>query len=150
MKALALSTLCAALALPAMAQDYGAQLKARQGQFRILAINLGIIGDMAKGEAPYDADAAQAAADSIVAVSMINQPPLWPAGSSEMDLDGTRAKAEMWDNLPDVLSKWEDLGTQAANLQQVAATGQEALGPALGQLGGTCKACHDEYRAPAN
>ncbi|SIS88122.1 Cytochrome c556 [Roseivivax lentus] len=150
MKVLVLSTLCTALALPAMAQDFSAQLKARQGQFRILAINLGIIGDMAKGEAEYDAEAAQSAADSIVAVSMINQGPLWPQGSSEMDLEGTRAKAEIWDNLPDVLSKWDDLGTQAANLQQVAATGQEALGPALGTLGGTCKACHDEYRAPQN
>ena len=150
MKVLALATLCTAIALPAMAQDYAAQLKARQGQFRILAINLGIIGDMAKGEAPYDAEAAQASADSIVAVSMINQGPLWPAGSSEMDIDGTRAKAEMWDNLDDVMSKWQALGTQAANLQQVAATGQEALGPALGTLGGTCKSCHDEYRVPAN
>ena len=40
------------------------------------------------------------------------------------------------------------LGQAAASLQQVAATGQEALGPAVGQLGGACKACHDTYRAP--
>ena len=150
MKVLALSTLCAALALPAMAQDFSGQLKARQGQFRIMAINLGIIGDMAKGEAEYDAEAAQSAADSIVAVSMINQGPLWPEGSSEMDLDGTRAKVEIWDNFDDFASKWGAVNEKAMGLQEVAATGQEALGPALGQLGGTCKACHDEYRAPRN
>ena len=40
-------------------------VKARQGQFRILAINLGILGGMAKGETEYDAEAAQAAADTI-------------------------------------------------------------------------------------
>ncbi|MHA6323914.1 c-type cytochrome [Roseivivax sp. CAU 1753] len=148
MKVIALASLCTALALPAVAQDFSGHLKARQGQFRIMAINLGIIGDMAKGEADYDADAAQAAADSIHAISMVNQPPLWPEGTSEMDLDGTRAKTEIWDNLDDFASKWQALGTQAAKLQSVAGTGQEALGPALGTLGGACKACHDEYRAP--
>ena len=44
----------------AAAQDYSANLKARQGQFRILAINLGTLGAMAKGEVDYDADAATA------------------------------------------------------------------------------------------
>ena len=148
---LPLATLLAlSLAAPAFAQDMSAQLKARQGQFRILAINLGIIGDMAKGEAEYDAEAATSSAESIRAVSMVHQMPLWPEGSSEMDIDGTRAKANIWDNWDDFASKWSDLGTQAENLVSVAGTGQEALGPALGQLGGTCKACHDEYRAPQN
>ena len=132
------------------AQDFSAQLKARQGQFRIMAINLGILGGMAKGEVEYSAEAAQAAADTLVAVSMIQQGPHWPAGSSEMDMDGTRAKAEIWDNLPDVLAKWASFGEAAKVMQAAAGQGAEAIGPALGQMGGTCKACHDAYRAPAN
>ncbi|HBM58317.1 MAG TPA: cytochrome C554, partial [Citreicella sp.] len=90
----------------------------------------------------------QAAADTLVAVSTINQPPLWPEGSSEMDMDGTRAKAEIWDNMDDFASKWAGFGEAASAMQQVAATGQEAIGPAMGGLGGACKACHDTYRAP--
>ncbi|MBR9840756.1 c-type cytochrome [Salipiger thiooxidans] len=143
---LAVLAICAAGA--AAAQDATAQLKARQGQFRILAINLGILGDMAQGKTEYDAEAAQAAADSLVGVSMVNQAPLWPEGSSEMDIDNTRAKAEIWDNFDDFASKWGALGEAAASMQTVAGNGAEALGPAMGGLGGACKACHDTYRAP--
>ena len=132
----------------AQEQDLSGNVKARQGQFRIMAINLGILGDMAQGKTEYDAEAAQAAADTLVAVSTINQPPLWPEGSSEMDMDGTRAKAEIWDNRDDFASKWAGFGEAASAMQQVAATGQEAIGPAMGGLGGACKACHDTYRAP--
>ena len=144
----AMATAVAALGTAAFAQDLPAPVKARQGQFNILAINLGILGDMARGKAPYDAEAAQGAADTIVAVSMINEAPLFPEGTSEMDIDGTRAKAEIWDDWDGFAEKWSGLGQAAASLQQVAATGQEALGPAVGQLGGACKSCHDTYRAP--
>lgn len=134
----------------AMAQDHSGPLKARQGQFRILAINLGTLGDMAQGKTEYDAEAAQAAADSLVAVSMIHQPPLWPEGSSEMEIDGTRAKAEIWDDWEDFAAKWGALGEAATAMQAAAGNGAEAIGPAMGGLGGACKACHDSYRAPRN
>lgn len=143
-----LAALSVCVAGAAYAQDHSAQLKARQGQFRILAINLGTLGGMAQGKIDYDAEAAQMAADSVVAVSMIHQGPLWPEGSSEMDVDGTRAKVEIWDDFDDFSSKWSALGEAALNMQAAAGTGQAALGPALGQLGGACKACHDTYRAP--
>ncbi len=132
----------------AMAQDHAAEVKARQGQFRILALNLGVLGGMAKGAIPYDAAAAQAAADSLVGVSMVHQPTLWPEGSDNMSIDGTRAQPNIWENLGDVLSKWDALGVAAKEMQVAAGTGQEAIGPALGKLGGACKACHDTYRAP--
>ena len=144
-------TLVAALAASgtaALAQELPGPVKARQGQFNILAINLGILGDMARGKTDYDAEAAQSAADTLVAVSMINQQPLFLEGTSEMDIDGTRAKAEIWDDWDGFAEKWSGLGEAAAGLQQVAATGQEALGSAVGQLGGACKACHDSFRAP--
>jgi cytochrome c556 len=150
-KALGIVTIAGILAgTAAAAQDTPAAVKARQGQFRIMAINLGILGSMAKGETEYNAEAAQSAADSLVAVSMIGQAPLWPAGTDEMSIDGTRAKAEIWDNLDDVLAKWGAFGDAAKEMQAAAGTGQDALGPMLGKVGGTCKACHDTYRAPAS
>ncbi|MBE9635541.1 c-type cytochrome [Salipiger mangrovisoli] len=145
---LALTAGLATFATAALAQELPAPVKARQGQFNILAINLGILGDMARDKAPYDAEAAQMAADTIVAVSMINEAPLFREGTSEMDLNGTRAKAEIWDDWNGFAEKWAGLGSAAAQLQQVAAAGPEELGPALGQLGGACKACHDTFRAP--
>ena len=132
----------------ASAQNFENAVKARQGMFQILAINLGILGGMARGNTEYDAETAAAAAQSIVGVSMIVPSPLFPAGSSEMDIDGTRAKAEIWDNIDDVVGKWEALGTAAQTLPAAAAEGPAAIGAALGGVGGTCKACHDAYRAP--
>lgn len=147
---LAASALTLTMATTAIAQNSSGPLKARQGQFQILAINLGILGGMAKGEVEYTAEAAAAAAGSIVGVSMVAQDALWPEGTDEMSLDGTRAKASIWDEREDFLAKWSDLGTAAAALQTAAATGPEAIGPALGMIGGTCKACHEAHRAPAN
>lgn len=140
----------AVFATGAAAQDLPKEVKARQGQFQIMAINLGILGGIAKGEIEYDAATAQAAADSLVGISMVNPAPLWPAGTDEMAIEGTRAKAEIWDNLPDVVSKWQAFGEAAKVMQTAAGEGPEAIGPALGQVGGTCKACHDAYRAPAS
>ncbi|GAA6198943.1 cytochrome c [Aquicoccus sp. SU-CL01552] len=144
----ALATAAALIATGAVAQDYSANLKARQGQFRIMALNLGILGGMAQGKIAYQAEAAQRAADTLVAVSHIDPGPLWPEGSDNMSIDGTRAMPSIWDENADFLAKWGAFGDAAAGMQQVAATGQEALGPAMGKLGGACKACHDKHRAP--
>ena len=147
-----------ALALAAMGcgtaayaqDDFSAQLKARQGQFRIMAINLGILGDMAQGKTEYNAEAAQAAADTLGAVSQIQQGPMWPAGSDNMAIEGTRAQPTIWDQNADFLSKWAGFGEGALAVQAAASGGVESLGPAMGQIGGACKACHDPHRAPAN
>lgn len=144
----AIAATAAAIGTVAVAQDYSANLKARQGQFRIMALNIGILGGMAQGKIDYNAEAAQRAADTLVAVSKIDPGPLWPEGSDTMSIDGTRAMPAIWDNHDDFLSKWGDFGEAAANIQQVAANGQEALGPAVRNLGGACKACHDDYREP--
>jgi Cytochrome c556 len=136
------------VAAPAMAQDFSAELKARQGQFRIMALNLGVLGGMAQGKIDYDADAAQEAADTLVAVSMISQTPHWPEGSDNFALDGTRALPAIWENTEGFLAKWSDFGEAALVMQTAAANGVEAIGPALRQVGGTCSACHDDYRQP--
>lgn len=145
-----LATLAAVamLAGAAQAQTLPKEVKARQGQFQIMAINVGILGAMAKGAVPFDETAAQAAAKSLVGVSMINPAPLFPEGTDAMAINGTRAEPAIWENLPDVLAKWDAFGAAAAQMQTAAAEGPQAIGAALGPLGGTCKACHDAYRAP--
>ena len=148
-KVIALAAAAALVAPAALAQDdFSAQLKARQGQFRIMALNIGVLGGMAQGKIEYDAEAAQTAADSLVAISGVDQGKLWPEGTDEVMLEGTRAKVAIWENFDDFASKWAAYGEQAAAIQAVAGDGLEAVGPAVQELGGTCKACHDDYRAP--
>ncbi len=146
---LTISTLAFALAATGIAaQDINGAVNARQGQFRIISYNLGLLGSMAKGEVDYDAAAAQAAADNLVSIAAINQTVMWPAGSDNESHPTTRALPKIWDNLGDVVSKWNDFGTGAQAMQAAAGNGVEGIQGAIGQVGGTCKACHDAYRGP--
>jgi cytochrome c556 len=129
------------------AQDLPAPVQARQGQFQIMALNVGVLGNMARGNIEYDATAAQAAANNLVAISMLDQSFHWPEGTDSFALDGTRALPEIWDNLPDVIAKWEAFGAAAEGLAEVAGVGLDEMRGAIGPLGGTCSACHDDYRA---
>lgn len=138
----------AVLATPTFAQDVSGAVKARKGQFNILALNLGVLGGMARGTVEYDAAAAQAAADSIVHVTKLDQTNMWPAGSDQMSIDGSRALPVIWEKTDDVMAKWAALGEAATAMAAAAGTGKDALGPNLGAIGGACKACHDTYRAP--
>jgi cytochrome c556 len=145
--------LCAALvAAPAatFAQDFDGALQARQGQFRIMALNLGVLGDMARGEAPYDAELAELAAENIETISELHQGPMWPEGSDNMAIDGTRALPSIWDDRADFLAKWDAMGEAAERLEEGADDGQAELGPAVGALGRACGACHDAHREPSS
>ncbi|PWR04067.1 cytochrome C554 [Meridianimarinicoccus roseus] len=134
----------------AFAQDFEAALKARQGQFRIMALNLGVLGGMAKGEVAYDAALAELAAENLETISELHQAPLWPEGSDNMAIDGTRALPSIWDDRADFLAKWDAFGKAAEQLEEVADEGQSALGPAVGAVGKACGACHDAHRQPSS
>ena len=134
----------------AIAQDLEGAVKARQGQFRIMSYNLGLLGAMAKGEVEYDAATAQGAADNLVTVSQLNVGLHFPPGSDNVARSDTRALPAIWNNLDDVVVKWTAFGEAAQGMQAAAGNGAQAIGGAIGAVGGTCKACHDDYRGPAN
>ena len=148
LRAAAIATALGALALPVTAQDFANEVGARQGMFKVMGLNVGILGGMARGNIPYDADAAQVAAANLVAVSAINPLNMFPEGSDNVAVATTRAAPMIWGNIADVGQKWADYGAAAAAVQAVAGNGQEALGAAMGGLGGTCQACHQVYRGP--
>lgn len=126
-------------------------VKARQSHMQLYQHNLNIIGAMAKGEAEYDAEAATAAANNIVALTNMSQAGYWPEGSDTEALgEETRALPALWADFPKVMESAGAVKEAAANLASVAGTGQEALGPALGQLGGACTECHKAFRQSNN
>ncbi|MDC0737106.1 cytochrome c [Cognatishimia sp. SS12] len=153
MKRTALALTAAAMALTATltyADGHAAHnsaIKARQGQMNLYNHNLGVLGGMAKGDIEYDAAVAQIAADNIVAAASINGMNMWPEGSDNGSVEGTRAKPELWQNFPDVIAK-ATAATEAANAMAAAAsTDLDALRGAMGPLGAACTACHREYRS---
>lgn len=123
-------------------------IKARQGYYKLLGANMGVFAAMAKGEADYNAEAAQTAADNIATMTGYNMAHLYAAGTSNADFgDQTRALPKIWEDFAGVAAKGDDFKKAAMNMQGEAGKGKAEMAAALGQLGGTCKGCHDSYRA---
>jgi cytochrome c556 len=124
----------------AFAQTVGEQ---RVGKMKDQGGAMGALTKMAKGEDPYDAAKAAAAATALHNSSM--QLVTWfPAGSKS-----GRAKDEIWsDN-----AKFQDVAkafmAETEAFAKVAGTGKDAMAAALGKLGGACGNCHTPFRAPA-
>ena len=135
----------------ASAQDGpSAELKARQGMMRIVALNMGVLGGMAKGEIPFDAAQASTAADTLAAVAMIDQGLLWPQGSGNDMSEITGALPAIWTQPAEFAATWAAFGASTRALQAAASEGQAALAPAMGKVGASCKGCHDTFREKQN
>ena len=100
-----------------------------------------VLGSLAKGQAAFDAAAANAALIEVAAQSAQIAP-----------MFETRADDPKSEALPIIWEQWEDFTKLAIASETTAEalagtiTSEKDLGPALGQIGGTCKACHSKYR----
>ena len=114
---------------------------ARQDVMKTIGAQTKILGDMAKGDVAFDAAAAQAAATTM-AEAAANIPTVF---ETEADDAESKALAVIWANWDDFTTKGEALETAATNAA-TSITDAASLGPAMGQIGGTCRACHQDYR----
>lgn len=95
-------------------------------------------------ESGGDLSVVQVSAAKLAEVSMAAGA-LFPPGSDKGD---TKAKASIWSNADDFKAKLTAFQTESAKLVQVAATGDAAaVKKQFGAVGGTCKGCHDNYKA---
>lgn len=143
------ATLALGLAAPvAQAQGPEDVANARIGYYRLVGMEMGALSAMAKGEMPYDAEVAKVHAANLAALKSYNAKGLYAAGTSNADLPGkTRAKPAIWEDMAGFQTKGAAFGEAITELVAAAEQGEDALKPAIGKLGGTCKACHDDYRA---
>ncbi len=118
-------------------------VKARQGQMATMAMSLGVLGGMAQGKTEYDAAAAQAAANNLAGIAMIDPAIMWQDGTAE----GTASLPAIWDDADGFAAEWAKFVAGAEKAAAEAGNGKDALGPILGALGGSCKSCHTAYRA---
>jgi cytochrome c556 len=152
-RTIALSAAAIATASLAFAAGHGGNpaVKARQSHMQLYQFNLTTLGNMAKGDLAYDAEAASAAANNIASLSKLSQNGYWAPGSDNGALgDETRALPALWQEGSKAGEFSGQLAEAADALAAVAGDGQEALGPAVGALGQACNACHKEYRQSNN
>ncbi|SIS55720.1 c-type cytochrome [Phaeovulum vinaykumarii] len=138
------------LALPLAAQANEAEniAAARQGYYKLMGLDMGALAAMAKGDVEYNAEAAKLHAANLVALTGYSPKGLYAPGTSNADIPGkTRALPAIWEDMAGVSAKGKAYHEALMELAAVAGDGRAALAPAVGKLGGTCKSCHDDYRA---
>jgi cytochrome c556 len=114
--------------------------KMREDQMKMVAMNTGILGDMAGGKTAFDAAAAEAAKAALIAAAD-GIPVAFETQGGE---DATsEAKAEIW-------TSWETFITKAGALKAAAegvdTSSLDGIKVGMGAVGGACKDCHTTFR----
>ncbi|MGM9491627.1 c-type cytochrome [Ideonella sp. YS5] len=131
--------------LPAAAQFQKPEdaVKYRKAAMTVMATHFGRIAAMANGKAPFDPAAAQANAELVAVLSKL---PF--AGFIEGTSSGdTKAKSEIWSEPDKFKAGASKMQEDVAKLNVAARTGNlEQIKAAVGDVGKSCKSCHDNYR----
>jgi len=145
--ATALGLVTTLTALPAQAQFRNAEaaIKYRQSAMYLQNNHLSRLFAMANGQVPFDA---KVAAEQIEIVSALNRLQ-FTAFIDGSDKGNSNAKPEVWsekDKFSAAATKsQEDIGKLVA----AGKTGSlDQIKAAVGAVGKSCKACHDDYRKP--
>jgi cytochrome c556 len=150
MKATASFILAAAvtvLALPASAQFAKPEdsIKYRQSALFVMGQHFGRLGAMANGRVPFDAKAATDNAEVVAAMAQLP----WAGFGAGTDKGApTKAKPEIWAEQAKFKEANERLMADTVKLVAAAKTGNlDNLKTAFGATAGSCKNCHDSFRA---
>lgn len=118
-------------------------IKYRQGAFRVMGAHFGVLGAMANGRIPFDAQAAARNADIVAFVSHLPFNGFVP-GSERGE---TRAKADIWLEQPKFKERAEKMQDAVGKLAVAAKSGNlDTMKAAFGPAAQSCKACHDDFR----
>ena len=148
MKSIASLVLAAAavtLSAPASAQFAKPEdaIKYRQSAMSVMGTHFGRVAAMANGRIPFNADAA--ASNAAIAESMSKLP--WAGFAEGTDAGNTKAKPEIWSDAAKFKTAQDNMQAEMTKLASIAKGGNiDAIKAAVGATGGTCKACHDNFR----
>lgn len=143
---LAASAAAALLATGASAQSFQKPedaIKYRRSAMTVLATHFGVLGAMANGRVPFDAQVAARNADIIAMVSQLPFAGFTPGS----DKGETRARPEVWSEQAKFKGAAEKMQDAVAKLAAAAKTGNlDNMKAAFGPAAQSCKACHDDFR----
>lgn len=134
---------CAAAAMPAAAQFAKPQdaVKYRQAALTVMASHFSRMQPVVRGQAPYDAAQIKANVDILKTLAAL------PWAGFGPGTEGGDAKPEVWSNAADFKDKQQRLIDNVGKLSLAADSGDLAkVRAAFGEVGASCKACHDVYR----
>ena len=125
-------------------------VETRQAGYQFMSWNMGKIkAQVIDGKEPYDQAKVAAAANAIAAIANSGMGSLYsPDTTTEQLGKATRLKPEFFQNLDEAGRIGKQFNTAANQLASVAKSGdQAAIKKAFGDVGASCKSCHDKFRA---
>ncbi|MBV5298266.1 MAG: cytochrome c [Rhodoferax sp.] len=144
--AVLLAAIGASLAVPAFAQFAKPEdaIKYRKNALFVMQQNFGRVAAMAAGKAPFDA---KIAADSAAVAEFVAKLP-WEGFGPGTDKGDTKAKPEIWTDKAKFDDYAKKMEAEMSKLSIAAKTGSlDSIKVAVNATGGTCKSCHDDFRA---
>ena len=119
-------------------------VKHRQSAFALMGWYFGPMAGVAKGEKPFNKDDMTKAATLVATMAKLPYDS-FPVGTETVG--NSQALPTVWSNS----AKFKELGTKLASetdmLAKLASAGDEAgFKKQFGVVGGTCKACHDDFK----
>lgn len=132
-------------ALPALAQFQKPEdaIRYRQSAMFLQAQTFSRVAAMANGRVPFDA---KVAAENIELVAALNRMQ-FSAFVEGTDKGNTRAKPEIWSQKEKWAAAVAKSQDDVAKLVAAGKTGNiDQIKAAVGAVGGSCKACHDDFR----
>jgi len=118
------------------------QIRYRQSIMNVMGRQFGMLAGMAKGDVPYNKDAAVKAAGLVDTLSTLPGPLFGPGLDKGAP---TKASEKVWsepEKFKAAYEKMQALLHQGVELLLV----RQAPEAAAGEVGKTCKGCHDDYR----
>ena len=117
-------------------------IKYRQSALTLIGSHFGRMQPTVKGATPYDAAAIKANVDLLKTLSTLPWA-AFPAGSQA----GSGAKPEVWSDAAGFKQAQQKFEAAVVKLSDVSGSGDlEKLRSAHGDVGASCKACHDSYK----
>ncbi len=143
-------TLCASMTFAAHAELNDKQAKNavefRQSLFQLVKSNVGAFGAMAKGEMPIDEALIEKNATRLHQLSLMI-PDYFNADTRNNDVQ-TKTLDKVWTDKADFDNKAQALTDKAQTLlTSVQNKDSDAYVKNMRAIFGTCKACHDDYKA---
>ena len=147
----ALAAIVAAAGLTAHAEALSAedQIKLRKAGYSYMSWNMGKIkAQVIDQSVAYNPQQILAAANTLDAIANSGMGALYgPGTDKQVGSQTTRVNPDMFDNFDDVAKISGQLSQATGELVSAAtADDQAAIRVAFGNVGQSCKACHDKYR----
>ena len=134
----------------AQALEVDKAIEYRQDALRVLAFQIGPLGDMAQGNIDYDAEEFALRTNNLASLAHLPWEAFIEGSLQGDDHDvATDALAKIGDEWTGFRERQETLQQESATLAQMVDDGEEfsVLRRQVGAVANSCKGCHDDYRA---